>query len=365
MNTSYLKKTEKGRTYIFVPELNKWVYSNLASKELRKLGIDPQEWFDSTIMGFKDASFRPKCKHCGKELRWGGITIGYPIKFCSYSCSTSYRYDHPEEYENFINIQNEIYKNGSVGYMRSNPEKYKDSLESYENFNKNGGAWGLMNKNSEQFQGFHEKMNKFYSNGGSYGYMINHYEEYKDSLDKMKANLEEINSNGGSINLMRSNPEKYKDSLESYENSNKNGGAAEVIRNRMNDEEKFIYECKLSKGTAYSKYSDVTEAFLYVQIFNDKIKVGTSKLLNAECRRLCSVKYNNDNIPPLEDYVFKGAVKDVVECEYLSKVKNFSNLYSIDSTEIFKLDARASIFNYINEFKLSKIDLTNQSELRY
>lgn len=280
MNTSYFKKTEKGRTYIFVPELNKWVYSNLASKELRKLGIDPQEWFDSTIMGFKDASFRPKCKHCGKELRWGGITIGYPIKFCSYSCSTSYRYDHPEEYENFINIQNEIYKNGSVGYMRSNPEKYKDSLESYENFNKNGGA-------------------------------------------------------------------------------------AEVMRNRMNDEEKFIYECKLSKGTAYSKYSDVTEAFLYVQIFNDKIKVGTSKLLNAECRRLCSVKYNNDNIPPLEDYVFKGAVKDVVECEYLSKVKNFSNLYSIDSTEIFKLDARASIFNYINEFKLSKIDLTNQSELRY
>lgn len=274
MNTSYFKKTEKGRTYIFIPELNKWVYSNLASKELRKLGIDPQEWFDRTIMEFKDKSFRPKCKQCGKEVRWGGITIGYPMKFCSYSCSTSYRYDHPDEYENFMEIQSEIYKNGSVGYMRSNPEKYKDSLESYENFNKNGGA-------------------------------------------------------------------------------------AKIMRNKMTTEEEFIYECKLSKGTAYSKYSNINEVFLYVQVFHDKIKIGVSKLLNAECRRCISIKYNNDNIPPLEEYVFKGSVTNIIECEYQSKIRNFSNLYSNDSTEIFKLEAKTLILNCINEFELIKIDLTN------
>ena len=360
MNKIYFKKTEKGRTYVFIPELDRWVYSNLANKELKKLGIDPQEWYDKHILRLDDESSRPKCKECGKEIKWGGITIGYPTKFCSFSCSTKYRYSHPDEYENFIKIQREIYENGSVWYMKSNPEKYKDSLESYINFNKNGGAWGLMNKNPEKFSSYHEKMDEFYSRGGSYGYMINHSDKYKESLDKMKQNLIDINSNGGGINLMKSNPEKYKDSLESYINFNKNGGAARLMRDKMSTEDEFIYECKLSKGTAFSKYSGLDEAFLYLQVFDDKIKIGTSKKLNAEERRLCSIRYNNNNILPIEEFVFKSSIENVVECEYQSKIRNFSNLYNSNSTEIFKLDAKSSILKCINEFKLIKVDLTNQ-----
>lgn len=125
MNKIYFKKTEKGRTYVFIPELDRWVYSNLANKELKKLGIDPQEWYDKHILRLDDSSSRPKCKECGKEIKWGGITIGYPTQFCSFSCSTKYRYSHPDEYENFIKIQREIYENGSVGYMKSNPENIK------------------------------------------------------------------------------------------------------------------------------------------------------------------------------------------------------------------------------------------------
>lgn len=275
MNKIYFKKTEKGRTYVFIPELDRWVYSNLANKELKKLGIDPQEWYDKHILRLDDESSRPKCKECGKEIKWGGITIGYPTKFYSFSCSTKYRYSHPDEYENFIKIQREIYENGSVGYMKSNPEKYKDSLESYINFNKNGGA-------------------------------------------------------------------------------------ARLMRDKMSTEDEFIYECKLSKGTAFSKYSGLDEAFLYLQVFDDKIKIGTSKKLNAEERRLCSIRYNNNNILPIEEFVFKSSIENVVECEYQSKIRNFSNLYNSNSTEIFKLDAKSSILKCINEFKLIKVDLTNQ-----
>lgn len=61
----------------------------LMESELDKYGKTFQDWYDRFILKIDDPNDRPKCKWCGKELEFLGISKGYK-DFCDKSCRVNY-----------------------------------------------------------------------------------------------------------------------------------------------------------------------------------------------------------------------------------------------------------------------------------
>lgn len=71
---------------------DKWLYSREFYKELSKLGISIQEWYDKYILGITKEE-RPKCLVCGREVEYLPNRRSYR-QFCGLKCQLHYiQYD--------------------------------------------------------------------------------------------------------------------------------------------------------------------------------------------------------------------------------------------------------------------------------
>lgn len=75
-------------TRYYVPELGRWISSKYLSRDLKEIGMTVQEYYDRWFLNITAPSERPKCKKCGKELKFGRMSSGYP-EYCSISCFKS------------------------------------------------------------------------------------------------------------------------------------------------------------------------------------------------------------------------------------------------------------------------------------
>ena len=64
---------------------DKFVYVGMISKELKKLGITLQIYYDIVVCGYTSISDRPTCKYCGTTCTFKSIPSGYRM-FCNDSC---------------------------------------------------------------------------------------------------------------------------------------------------------------------------------------------------------------------------------------------------------------------------------------
>ena len=76
-------KSKNSRFYLLN---DKWVSSCSLGRELNKIGLTIQEWYDTNILEISSPDERPKCPICGKECRFISIPGGYSLTCKNKEC---------------------------------------------------------------------------------------------------------------------------------------------------------------------------------------------------------------------------------------------------------------------------------------
>lgn len=81
--------TDRRLTEYYIPELDKWVKSQILRSELAKLGMSIKDYYDKYIAPATDGRVDPECDNpkCTNKTRFRGLS-GYN-HYCSLSCGTS------------------------------------------------------------------------------------------------------------------------------------------------------------------------------------------------------------------------------------------------------------------------------------
>lgn len=79
------------KTYYYIPELNKYVFSKIIKNHLSLVGKTTQDYYDRWVLNITTPSQRPRCNNpkCNKILRFNRISVGYGM-YCNNSCNKSY-----------------------------------------------------------------------------------------------------------------------------------------------------------------------------------------------------------------------------------------------------------------------------------
>jgi hypothetical protein len=80
----YIQQNDRFTNY-FIPEINRWVNARWMSRELLKIGMTCQEWYDKYILKISSELERPKCLHCGAYSKFRNISKGYS-SYCNSRC---------------------------------------------------------------------------------------------------------------------------------------------------------------------------------------------------------------------------------------------------------------------------------------
>lgn len=136
-----------------------------------------------------------------------GLEFGEISRFCCISCSDEYRHSHPEEYPEYHQTLLKYWNSGGTFKMiHEHPELYPEFHKNYKAYlsrcKETGGTFRMMYDNIDTYPEFKEAihnhpgiiqllksnpdkykesldlMEKFYKSGGAFGHMWSHHEDY-------------------------------------------------------------------------------------------------------------------------------------------------------------------------------------------
>lgn len=256
----------------FIPEIDRYVNKQIFRKELAKLGVTDQNWYDRWILGITLDSDRPKCKSsgCNEPATFLGPspTRGYRMS-CSNPAhikevqsmnmsesSKSYHLAHPDYGKSRGKTLSDRYRKNpewSEAARERGKKRYEDESERTKT--------STLTKAALTAPGMHEKLSK----SQLYSYNLNPsrkdklsaigIERYKNESERIRQSeiAKEIASRPG-VNEKRS---------ETWKSNSKSKGYIEVIRNNSLNMWMNPSEARLSapkghgiKSSAYSKWQD-------------------------------------------------------------------------------------------------------------
>lgn len=196
-------------TYYFIPTMNKWVNNKHLRRELLKIGITIQEYYDRWFLNITAPSDRPKCP-CGNPVAFFNTSKGYR-SHCSSSCAGRYISD---ETRNNMSITQSI--NQSKPEMRLKQsishlghEDSYDTRKKKSESHKGKIPWNLGVKASDETRRILSELKK----GNKYALGCKHTPEmnYQKSLRSKAAHADPnkyVNGNSGTTNHLRGIREK-------------------------------------------------------------------------------------------------------------------------------------------------------------
>lgn len=171
MNEEY-KRGKGPKTEYYIPELNKWVSNRSIRRELSKIGLTINHYYNRYFLGIDDPNYLPKCKNpnCNNLVHSFGLGGGYG-KYCSVSCESKANWMNPDFRDKELNNNPTHGPNGLMGYIMSNNEMYSNwkskspgcmegglhkylvsnKCDNYLKLMKDGGSFGRKYSSSEGF----------------------------------------------------------------------------------------------------------------------------------------------------------------------------------------------------------------------
>lgn len=136
-------------SWITGKDVDVWVSFAYMGIKLNNYGYSSQLYYDVVVLNIDDVSDRPKCRNCGKDVKFESLSRGYR-DFCNLSCTAKWGNKVPSKIKNVSKAltgkklskehreslsraaANRVIKTGGRGYYNTKHGKYKPTKSDKE-----------------------------------------------------------------------------------------------------------------------------------------------------------------------------------------------------------------------------------------